>query len=714
MNMKINYLPFALLFCVSFACSKKDSTSSTAEELAKEVTIFRDIYGIPHINGATDESMMFGLAYAQAEDHFDRIEQKIIQSIGRLAEVEGESGKPNDVRVKAFEIERISKAEYQSLAPKFKKLFKGYATGLNYYLQQNPEVKPQLITHFEPWFLLAEHKGNAFGGLGQVRLNDDMIVKYLEDDIKGIGSNAFAVAKGRSKSKNAMLVANPHMGYEDPYEFQLTSGEGLNFYGVVRKGSGTFPVLGHNEHLGWTWTTNNPDVVDAYELQFDHPTDSSLYKFGSEYLEVERYQDTIKIKTDSGFLYQDLSFLKSIHGPILAKSGSGKPISIKLASLQKGGMLEQLYRMALSKDMASFKDAVRLNALYGHNITYADDQENIMYLYNGIIPKRDISFNWHLPVDGSLKETQWQGFHTLEELPQVLNPIDQYVQNCNNRPFETTTNENPDPSDFPDYMTYYQRNSNRGRRAKKMLDTLDNATLNSLQDAIFDRYVESAQEDIEAIKREVYMMEKLDPKRIEKIQEPLTMLINWDHYSSSTSEATSIYYIWKFKSFYLGRMKTENHNVVALEQTIEKLIVEKGTWKVAWGDIYRHQRSLDPKQYEVDAEITSYPIDGGISITGIMFASSGLFEGDLPDVGLKGLNIRAQTGDSYVSVVEFGDKVKAKSITPYGASDHPESDHYNDQAELYAQGKMKPVFFTMEEIQENLKVKYHPGELKWK
>jgi penicillin amidase len=714
MNVKIKFLLFSFILLTSNACNNTEATLSTAEELANKVIIFRDVYGIPHIKGETDESLLFGLAYAQAEDHFDRIEKQIIRSIGRLAEVEGESGKANDMRVKAFEIERISKEEYHALEPKIKKLFDGFAAGLNYYLKQNPDVKPQLITDFKPWYFIADHKGNAFGTLGQVRINDDMIVKYLEDDVKGIGSNAFAVGKGKSKSKNAILVSNPHMDYEDPYEFQLTSAEGLNFYGAVRKGGGIFPVIGHNQHLGWTWTTNNPDVADAYEIQFDHPTDSSLYKVGEQYLEVEAYQDTIKINTDSGIFYQNVNFRKTIHGPILAESESGKPISIKLASLQKGGMLEQLYRMALSHDLESFKKALKLNALYAHNICYADDQGNIMYLYNGLIPKRDTSFNWQLPVDGSLKETEWQGFHTIEELPQLLNPACQYIQNCNNRPFETTTKENPAPANFPDYMTYYQRNSNRGKRAKNLLDTIDNATINSLEAAIFDRFIESAQEDIEAIRKEAYLVEKLDPKRIEKIREPLDMLVSWDRYSSSTSAATSIYYIWKFKSYHLRRINTENHNIVALEQTIEKLKAEKGSWKVAWGDIYRHQRSLEPLQYDFDTEKASYPIDGGISLTGIMFASAGHFEGHLPDVGLKGLIIRAQGGDSYVSVVEFGEEVKAKSITPYGASDHPESEHYNDQAELYAQGKLKPVFFTEEDILANLKVKYNPGEIKWR
>ncbi|WMN11999.1 penicillin acylase family protein [Marivirga salinae] len=714
MNKKINYILFSFILCLSFACNTTDSTPSTAEKLAQEVTIYRDIYGIPHVKGETDESTIFGFAYARAEDQFHKIELKFIQSIGRLAEIEGEAGKSNDVRIKAFEIERLSKEEYKSLDPKIKKLCDAYAMGINYYLENNPEVSPRLLTHFEPWFILAEYKNNAFAGLGQVRVNDDMIVEYLMDDIKSIGSNAFALGKGKTKSNNAILVTNPHLNYNEAYEVQLTSEEGLNFYGVVGYGAGIIPVMGHNENLGWAWTVNRPDVADTYEIQFDHPEDSSLYSFGEEYLEVESYQDSMKIKTDSGFTYQKITFRKTIHGPILSESESGKPLSIKLAGLEKGGMLNQLYQMALSENLESFKDALRLNSLSVHNITYADDQGNIFYLYNGIIPKRDTSLNWQRPVDGSLKKSQWQGYHSLEELPQLLNPDCGYIQNCNNDPFETTTNENPNPDDYPDYMKYYEINTNRGRRARVMLDSMQNATIASLESAKFDTYIQNADENLQALMKEVIEVNREDPERIAKIEEPLKLLQSWDKYSSSESVETSLFYIWTFKRFHQRRIGTKFYNLVAFEEAIEKLENEKGSWKVKWGDIYRHQRTLDPEQYSFDSLETSYPISGGISITGIMFASSGDFEGHLPDVGLKGLNIRAHSGDSYVSIVEFGEQVKAKSIIPYGVSDHPESDHYDDQAELYAQGKLKPVFFTQDEILENLKAEYRPGEMKWR
>lgn len=709
---KLNYFLFSgILFLAVVACQKENySHSIKPDKIAQQVTIYRDIYGVPHIYGPTDESVVFGFAYARAEDRFQKLEDHYIQVIGRLSEVEGRKGRANDIKINAYEIERLAKEEYENLEPKIKLLCDAYVAGLNYYLLKHPEVHPKLITSFEPWHLLAEYKSMVFPVMG----NDDEIAEFLENSIESIGSNAWAVGPAKTKPGNAMLVANPHLNLQEPYEVQLVSEEGINFFGTVSYGAGALPIIGHNQYLGWSLTANRPDIADEYEIYFDHPTDSNLYRFGKNYLPVERWTDTLLIKTDDGFRKELLHLRKTIHGPLLTASENGHPLSTRIAGIEKGGMLKQVYRMIKAHHFNEFQEALKLNSLLVMGITYADKEGNIFYLHNGTIPKRDTSFNWKAPVDGSDTAALWKGYHTLEELPQLLNPACQYVQNCNNLPFTTTTKENPEPGKFPSYFTYYQRDTQRGERSREILDTLQQATLESLEAGIFDTYVHSTNDWLQELELEIEEVQEKDPERINKIMEPLQFLKKWDKYSKAGSAETTLFYTWTFKRFHQRRIRTEFPNLIAFEEAIDKLVKEKGSWKVLWGDVYRLQRKENNDQYSFDPALPSYPIDGGIPITGIMFASSAAFDPSLPDIGLKELNMRAHFGDAYVSVVEFGDTVRAKSIIPYGVSDHGKSAHYSDQSPLYSKGQLKPVYFTKDEVLANLKIKYHPGDIKWK
>lgn len=697
---------FAVAWLTFVSCKpvKKDVAYYVIDpvQMSSSVTISRDNFGIAHIKGITDESAVFGLAYARAEDHFMLIEQAVIAGIGRLAEIEGESGISSDYRIKAFKINELAQNEYEHFPNKVKLICDAYASGLNYYLQKHPEVTPKRIKHFEPWhFLTVERLMWGTLGFGLTGLSEDAITDYIKYRKEPkVGSNMWAISPKRSKNGNAYLVINPHIPSDQPYEIHIASNEGLNFYGMMAYGTNILPVVGHNADIGWSLTVNYPDIGDVWEMTFDHPTDSLKYKYGKGYETAEIWTDSIIVKTDSGFIVRQYSFLKTIHGPVFKKDGN-KYYCYNSAGTERGGSVPQFYNMVKSHNMQEFKSALSATSLAYHNVMYADREGNIFYVYNGAIPKRNKNFDWTKPVDGSNTETRWMGYHSFDELPQLTNPESGYMQNCNSSPFFTTKGRNPNASAYPPYMTHHQEHNERAKRSLQILDTLSNISLHTLEEAIMDTYVPTAEQDLPKIFDEYDSLQSIDKNRWEKLQGPINELKRWDRYSTITSVAASLYFI--YLNEYMATQQSPWPSLSALEGAVELLQKDKGKWQVAWGDIMRHQRVPDNNQYGITDSMKSYPLKGGNATTGIMFC---VWEGGLNEKVTR----RSTGGHSYVSVVEFGKEVKASSIITYGVSSDPGSPHYNDQAEMYSQGKFKRELFTEQEINKNLERRYHPGK----
>lgn len=663
--------------------------------LADQVTIYRDTYGIPHVVGETDAATAFGFGYAQAEDHFRQLEDNFIRATGRLAEVEGESALPADQLNRALEIPRLARAEYARLDSAMRALVDGFAAGVQFYLAMHPEVRPRLLERIEPWHPLAfirynyYQNGFALGAMYQAGLRQPSPAQAVA--LAGQGSNGWAISPGRTAGGHALLFINPHLPWFGPgqvYEGHVMSRDGWNFTGYTRFGF-PLPYVGHNEHLGWVSTDNAADLADLYAVRFDDPADPLAYRYGDGRRRAEEWTDTIRVRVGDSLDTRVFRFLKTHHGPIVGER-SGERLALRMAKLEADGWLREWYRMTRATSLAEFKDAMRPLEMQFGNAMYADREGNTFYVYNGAVPRRDPAIDWSGPVDGSDPRTEWQGYHSFDELPQLENPASGWMQNCNGTPFLLTDRDNPDPARYPRYLAP-EPDTRRAMLSRRLLAGEPRWTFELLAQAAFDTRVLAADSLLPGWIGEA-MRGAVPTRRIEALQ----LLDTWDHRADSASVAMAVFASWAELVFRGAPAPA------ALDSALGRLERDFGTWRVVWGELSRIQRwdpFVDQGPSDDRPSLALPGVDPGVG--GIFTIWPQRFEGARRSYGVG--------GGSYVSVVEFGPAVRAVAVHAFGASGNPESPHFFDQAPLYASGRLRPAWFTMEEIEANLGRAYRPG-----
>jgi acyl-homoserine-lactone acylase len=727
--------------------------TARAASLAKTVTIYRDTFGVPHVYGPTDVSCVFGFVYAQAEDYFWQVEDSYLRSLGRAAEVYGEKSLPDDLVNRALEINKLSQAEFQSSSPKTKEICQAVADGLNYFLAVHPEVKPRLITHFEPWHPLAFRRFILYQSFiyGKSGLNAGDILAAVQEihdnkvgsvafpaDLRAelaargqdqqsmsehIGSNMWAVRADKSASGNALMFINPHQPFFGPgqwYEGHIVSGEGWNLLGACFFGS-PYPSLGFNGHVAWSHTVNNPDIVDLYAITFDNKADPLEYRFGDAPRHAIAWTDDVVVKGEKGPVNRRFRFVKTHQGPLVAVR-DGKPIAIRLAKLTENGAIDQGYAMGRAKSVAEFKEAMRPCNMPMFNAMVADTGGNIYYVYNGAVPRRSTKFDWTKPVDGSNPETDWQGYLRFDELPQLENPKCGFLQNCNQSPLATTpsagelrageVDENPKASEFPAYVmaTERERDNPRAQISRRILHSEEQFDYGEWTRDGFNTKILEAERRIPDLVKEWEAVQSKDADRAAKLKEPVEMLRAWNCVSAVDSVAMTLFvdaYDRAMKM--IAKRDVLNYpRIRALEATLTELERTHGTWKVTWGEINRLQRIHGSKvdglgRGAFSDDQPSLPIAGAPGPLGVVFNFY-----TVPQAGQK--RKYGVAGHSFVGAVELGAQPKVKTILQFGESGDPASPHWFDQAVLYAKKQFKPSWYTRADVEAHSERHYHPGQ----
>jgi len=703
------------------------AANAEAKQLAEQVTIYRDSYGIPHIDAANDQAAAFGFAYAQAEDFFWQIEDSYLQGIGRYAEVAGSRGLHNDLLNRAFRIAERSPSDFADLDADTRAVCEAFAAGLNYYLATHPETKPRLITHFEGWHLLAFQRHLFMDFLLTTKYIPH---KYMEGDPREIaspvGSNAWAIAGDRTASGNAMLMCNPHQpsfGYGQFYEAHLRSGDAWDFSGATFFGY-PLPTIGHNQYLGWTHTVNRPDNVDFWLVKFDDPSNPDQYRLGDKLLTADRWTSTVKVRKGSRIKEQQHTFRSTVHGPIVAQLNDTDYLAMGIGNLMESNLVGQHLKMIRARNLDEFREAMSSRDLIFFNTVYADRDGHIFYVYNGAIPKRKPGVDSSVTLDGSNPDHLWQGLHGFDELPQIVDPASGWLQSCNSSPYTTTDVGNPLIDDYPPYMAD-DRNIDklRSKVSRMILRDVNDLTFDQFQELVFDTRMYWPLTQLPRFERAYAGLHDRDPKLAAEVAPYFEHLLDWDCRNTIACTQSTLCEAWfaeLYGSIYPPEMPLQQKFIDnpdlkfrALIDAATKLQGTFGDWKLSWGEVHRMQRHPDVAAFLLipfDDKKPSVPCAAVPGTLGAVFTNFYTPSINIPFVKEMKKNYGV-VGTSYLATFEFTPEgVRGATLTQFGASSDPDSPHFMDQTELLSQRKLKRELYDWAEITSEAQRHYHPGQ----
>ena len=723
---------FCLLLLPVYLTAQNSSPAEISrwQNQSQQVSIIRDNWGIPHIYGKTDADAVFGLLYAQCEDGFNRVEMNYIEKLGRMAEVKGAAALQNDLYIRLLIDSADAVADYNKSPDWLKKLLNAYADGINFYLYKHPQVKPVLLNRFQPWYPLlwtdgsigATSTGNVTAD--EVRpvylpANTNEPQAMIPEEDKTTGSNGFAVGPSKTTSGNAILYINPHVTFYFRPEVHMVSEEGLNAYGAVTWGQ-FFIYQGFNEYCGWMHTSSNVDVADMYSEKLTLKNGRFYYQYNNVLKPVITKEISLAYKNSGGLGKQNVTAYYTAHGPVMARRNE-QWISVKSNNRSLNGLI-QCWQRTKAKGFLEFKKTMELRGNTSNNTVFADHRGHIAYWHGDFVPKRNPLLNWSKVVDGTTSATEWQGLHSLDEIVHVYDPESGWIQNCNSTPFTCSDSSSPKKEEYPAYMAPDGENF-RAINAARLLGSTNNYTIDKIIATGYDTKLSAFEVLIPALIKAYDKNLQPGDSLYYSLQVPVSILRRWNYQASEYSVATTLAIEWAqhlmpaIQKIYIEAgdpdqvLQTKKFAATALPNdlllplytAINELTARFGRWDLPWGHINRYQRISGAIDQQFNDDKESLPVAFTSSTWGMLPAYNSRY---LPGVKKR----YGVSGNSFICAVEFGTRIKAKSLLAGGQNSDPASPHFTDQLNMYSKGKFKDVLFYKEDVLQHVEKKYHPGE----
>lgn len=698
------------LLCLGFAVCARVFAQAAPDPtgLWDEATVYRDAWGVPHVYADTPQALGFAFGYAQAEDHLEAMLFAYRVANGRAAAIEGEPWAESDAFSVAMGHARLAQAALDVLDPFTLALCAGFAQGVNAYLYAHPERAPAWAEGVAPADVLA-----LWHAFLMSMAPFDLPGHYRRPRAVETG-NAWALAPGRTSSGNTLFVLSPHEHYDGPfrwYEAHLALGDydvaGVTLFGL--------PVLvqGHNGTAAWALTPNWPDIADVFKERIAgpqrDPRDPRLPTYEEEHAIALEYMANARpyhVRTPAGLKTRYVPALIHHRGPVF-DLGGGDLHSWTIGGYRDFGGLYQLYEMGRARDAGAFQAALLMQQIPCFHVLYADRAGTLFYLYNAKAGRRDLlpevyaqreragmgPLTWQEPVSAIYHSAAWGGTIAPDALPYVMNPESGYLQACGNPPWTATDNAGLDAAAWPDWF-FQDADTYRAQRVRRLLRS-GARSFRDMQTMIYDAAVPAAIELVPKLLQAADARPAFVRSAHPDLPAGLELLRAWDYVADVPSPGMTFYRAWwhelarealpdfgtagrLYAALRENSPAAQETMLAAADAAARGMRNEFDFIEAPWGDLHRIRRGEREE-----------PIFGAGAGEPIFMTS---------DLDYRNGRWNAAYGFAYAMAVELSDPPRMVSVSMFGASENPESEHYDDQLGLVLERRFKPVHFRREDL----------------
>jgi len=662
------------------------------------VEILWDRFGVAHVYAKDVEGVFFGYGYAQMQSHANLILKLYGESRGRAAEYWGEKNLDNDRWVLMNDVPERGLDWYHRQTPEFRRNLDAFAAGMNEYAARHPEaIDPQRrvvlpITGADP--LIHVHRIVHFTYISSWSRILSLVKENTAAAAGDIGSNAWAIAPSHTAAGHTMMLMNPHLPWMDWFTYYETNlvAPGLNLYGASQIG---FPVLRFvfSDYLGFTQTVNSIDGSDLYRLTLR----DGGYVLDGKVRQFETASKTIKIRqADGSFKEEELKIRRSVHGPVVWDK-NGLTLALRTAALDRPFLMEQYWKMETAHTLAEYQAQLRRLEVPTFNITYADRDGHVMYMFNGTLPRRksgDLAY-WAGIIPGDTSETLWTSVHSYDELPKVVDPPTGFVQNTNDPPWTSTYPLVLDPANYPPY-TSGRNPSFRTMRSIRMLTENPKMSFDDLVRLKLSTRLELADRILDDL---IAAADKSDST---EAKAATAVLRTWDRQAENNSRGALLFQLFANKFLAKGSagfavrqdyreplttprgLADPAAAIGMLEQAAMQARALYGSLDAPWGDFMRLKRGA-----------TDLPANGATGALGAFRV--------LQYAPASQAKQAAVMGDTFVALVTS--PPHAQVLLSYGNSSQPGSPHAEDQLPFLSKKQMRTAWRERKDVEANLESK---------